>query len=561
MGKKIKKLLTLEDLIEFCKNTNFSKFDSSESGYRLAIHVPAYFEKEEDIDENHVGMLKLKIKMFHTGVNRNGSYVSEEEARKAMSTIGNRPVLAYIHQLKDKSWDFEGHNIIVETGEDGDERLVYLEQQVGSFSAEEATFEYDEKLDKNFVCAYAYIPEEYTRACDIIREKGGTKNSVELNVGELIYNAKEKYLELKSFYVSGSTLLGKDEDGNEIQEGMLGSRADIVDFSVDNNSVINNSRYVTDFNIDSVAEKGGDKQMGMIEIFEEDNIDVTNEETSGEDVTDTEITEEIDEMTDTEVANDDSAEDIDKNTEGINEDDTESAEADTTKEIKESKDGADSINVENENNNTSIEYSVQLNGKVKSFSLSLNDIQYALNNLINETYSEQDSVWYYTDVYVDESYVVMRDYWGMGQAYKQSFKRENNNFALIGDRVEVHNVWLTDDEETELNNIRSDFSAVSEKLKKYETEEQNAEKVKILESEEYEMIHNESAYKELVKDYAKFSVDEVKAKCDSILLDYVKVNQKSVRDEIDKKKKEFHVTPLPSTQKKKSRYGNLFSSK
>ena len=57
-------------------------------------------------------------------------------------------------------------------------------------------------------------------------------------VDKFNYNAKDKYLELEDFYVSGSTLLGCTINGEtEIQEGMQGSRADIVDFSVENNSV------------------------------------------------------------------------------------------------------------------------------------------------------------------------------------------------------------------------------------------------------------------------------------------------------------------------------------
>ena len=45
------------------------------------------------------------------------------------------------------------------------------------------------------------------------------------------------HLELNDFYVNASTLLGSRDDGTEIQEGMEGSRADIADFSVKNNSV------------------------------------------------------------------------------------------------------------------------------------------------------------------------------------------------------------------------------------------------------------------------------------------------------------------------------------
>ena len=126
----------------------------------------------------------------------------------------------------------------IETDENGNGHFEYQEKQVGSFDESEPFFEYDKELDKTYVCAYAYISEDYTRACDIIRRKGGTKNSVELSIEELAYNAKEGYLELQKFYVSASTLLGSYNDGTEVAEGMLGSRADIVDFSEKNNSIL-----------------------------------------------------------------------------------------------------------------------------------------------------------------------------------------------------------------------------------------------------------------------------------------------------------------------------------
>ena len=218
-----KKILTEDDLLKFCQEQKFAKFSSKDTGYQLALKVPTTFEIDDTVDENHRGMMRLKFRIFHTGLNRNKSYVSKDAAEKAMNTIADRPVLAAIHQLDDGSWDFEGHEMEIVKDEKGKEELKYIESQVGSFSSEPAFWEHDDNLDKDYVCAYAYISEEYTKACEIIRAKQGSKNSCELFIDELSYNAKEKYLELN--------------DGTEIQEGMEGSRADIADFSVNNNSV------------------------------------------------------------------------------------------------------------------------------------------------------------------------------------------------------------------------------------------------------------------------------------------------------------------------------------
>ena len=230
-------LLTIQDLLKFCQENEMYKFSSKEHGYKLSVQVPSTFEMEEIVDDAHRGMLKLKFRIFHTGLNRNGSFVSEEAAKDAMPTIKNRPILAAIHQLDNGEWDFESHNFeILYNEETEEEEIVYIEKQVGSFDESEPFFEYDEKLDKTYVCSYGYIAEDYTKAADILRAKNGTKNSVELSIDELSFNAKDNYLSLDKFYISGSTLLGRTNDGEEIGEGMLGSRADIVEFSEFNNT-------------------------------------------------------------------------------------------------------------------------------------------------------------------------------------------------------------------------------------------------------------------------------------------------------------------------------------
>lgn len=94
-----KTLLTIDDLVKFCEEQKFAKFSSNETGYKLAVKVPTTFESEDSVDENHRGMKKVKIKIFHTGVNRNKSRVSKEAAERAMKTIPDRPVLAAIHMV------------------------------------------------------------------------------------------------------------------------------------------------------------------------------------------------------------------------------------------------------------------------------------------------------------------------------------------------------------------------------------------------------------------------------------------------------------------------------
>lgn len=224
----MQKMLTLDNLYQFFlergKNVDFNSHDGD---LPVAVQIPSVFEIAED---DMRGMLVCKVKTCHTDLNRNRSFISKENMEKAMPTIKYRPVLAYIHQLEDGTYDFYSHNFEVVKDGDGNEKRVYHEKQVGAFMDIDPVFEEDAENDKTYVVAYAAIPEEYTEAANIIRRKNGTKVSAELVIEEMSYNAKEQYLELKDFYFGGVTLLGADDVGTQIQEGMEGSRLDIADF-------------------------------------------------------------------------------------------------------------------------------------------------------------------------------------------------------------------------------------------------------------------------------------------------------------------------------------------
>ena len=113
--KNIRKLLTIDDLVKFCSEQNFTRFSSKETGYKLSVQVPATFEVDDEVDNDHRGMMRLKFRIFHTGLNRNGSFVSEEAAKNAMPTIKNRPILAHIHQLAfglcTTTWAWYGNSV------------------------------------------------------------------------------------------------------------------------------------------------------------------------------------------------------------------------------------------------------------------------------------------------------------------------------------------------------------------------------------------------------------------------------------------------------------------
>ena len=558
--KNIRKLLTIDDLVKFCSEQNFTRFSSKETGYKLSVQVPATFEVDDEVDNDHRGMMRLKFRIFHTGLNRNGSFVSEEAAKNAMPTIKNRPILAHIHQLDNGEWDFESHNMEIITNEDGEEELVYIEKQVGSFSEEEPFFEYDKELDKTYICAYGYIPEDYTKAASIIKAKNGTKNSCELSIDELSYNAKEHYLDLQAFYVMGSTLLGSKKDGTEIGEGMIGSRADIVDFSEHNNSMFSkNDKLVevleklnatlSNFHIDN--NQGKEETEVDKEIFEQVTEEVV--ETTEEVVETTEeVFEEVAEVV--EATEETVEETIEESTEEVIVTEEESEE--TTEETPEVVVEEEIVESENE----------QFEEKmIKSFEISHDDIRWALYNLLS-VYEDADNEWYYICAVYDTYFVY--ENWSGDKIYGQAYTKDNDNVAFDGDRYNLHRELLTDSEYAELCAMRSNYEALVQFKEDTENAQLHAQRESIIYDAKYSVLaekdenneYKNVAFAKLVSEMDNYSLTDLEKELKSVFADHItNGGQFAYSGESEVKPVVSKKTFATSTEKKTSRYGNLFS--
>ena len=551
------KILTIEDLIKFCRTNKMYTFSSKESGKPIVVQSIQDFSSA-DIEDSDDGKLYCKVRVCHTLLNRNKSFISEDSMKQAMPTLKYSPLLAKIHQLDDGTWDFHAHDCHMETDEDGNEYVVYDEQQIGTFTADEPYLEYDEKLDKTYVVARVAIPEEYTRAADIIRSKKGTKVSCELIIYECSYNAKEKYLQLDNFRFNGCACLGSEKDGTPIGEGMLGSKLTLEDFSEDNNSLVKFSNQLNEMqaklnelearfiinNTNGKEETRVEMNENFDEVTETEKVTETEETTEEEvTVTENESEETVDETSEDETVDEENSEE----TTDESDEETENEES-TVKEDNACGGGSGSTKKKKKNNS--------VEPMTRTYEISHDDIRYALYNLLS-SYEESDNDWYYiTGVY--DSYFVYES-WNGGKIYGQKYTKDNDNVAFDGERYTLHKEYLTDSEFAELQSMRSNYAVLKEFKETAEKNELHAKREEILNSEKYEAVSDTEAFKELVKNMDNYSLEELEKEAKIIFADNFNMETFAAHTEKAQKNSTVKVFANVNKSKKDSRYGNLFS--
>lgn len=553
-----KKFFTVEDLINFCESKKIYKFSSKESNEPIVVQSIQDFS-ESEIEESDDGKLYAKVRVCHTLLNRNNSYISEESMLEAMPTLKYAPLLASIHQLDDGTWDFHSHDFHIEEDADGNKYEVYDESQVGTFTADDPYFEYDKEKDKTYVVAKAAIPIEYTRTADIIKVKGGTKVSCELLIYDCSYNAEKHYLQLDHFRFNGCTCLGSEKDGTPIGEGMEGSFLSLEDFSIKNNSLL---KYVDEklnamqssideldarFNIKKEKTTKGGTELKK-ENFEE-------EVTENEEVTETEESEE--EVTTTEEESEETVE--------------ESSEEDpkTTEPVEDGQEKPGQAVEEETEDTTTEESETESFSKDelfnKLFDISFEDIRYALNALCS--IYRNDSEWCYVSQVYDE-YFIMQD-WDSDKYYKQSYTREDDNIALTGERTEMFAMLLTESEKISIEEMRSNYAELKAFKEEIELNDLREKKKEILDSEKYEILAQKDEegkfvnkdYEKLVSEMDNYSLADLETEIKVLHSDYVSEHGNFALSKQEKKetttKKQF--VSVNKKAAKPSRYGKLFA--
>ena len=547
------RILTMDELVQYFESNGITKFSEKETGESLAVTIPARFEQMQSDDF----MLFAKIYAWHIGSNRNKSNATEKASKKAMKKMAYKPVLANFTDVNGER-DFTSHDIAID--ENGNP--VYIERQVGCFTADAPYIEHDDENDKDYICATVAIPREYTDAADIIERKGGTDVSVELSVSEMSYDAKAKELMLNAFEVMGITLLGTDpETGEKVEPGMAGAKIE-MDYSepelFSKAEIRKLKKLLESYNL----KEGGKSELNKFEELlaqygktaEDIDFDYSN-------MTDEELEAKFAELfgeDETPSEDDDTA---DVQTASVTE--KESADEDKPADEDEPTEPSDEQEFEaTEPVDGQIEVSVAYNSNVTKFSLSLQQKLNALYELVNATYGELDGDYYY-NVDADEDTKTVTFHGWLG-SYRQQYSVRKGEYSLVGDRVAIHAIYVTDDEEKLLNEKLEKFDAnekeladVQEKLAHYEAE---PEKMEILNSNAYAQIADNADFAALKEQSAHFelSVDEVRAKADAILLEFAKSGKIAVKTE------QPTMRMFGAPEKKsatRGRYGGIFVKK
>ena len=520
MDKK-QRILTVDDLYKCCVENDILYFSAEDSNKRLVVSTQGYFEAEEDDEiQETEGLMGLKVKIFHTGKNRNKSFISKENTEKYMSSIKNRPLLAYIHQLPDGSYDFKQHDRRTVVNADGEEEIEYLESPIGHFTNDEPWLEEDEKKkDRYYVLGKAVVYEEYTKACEILKNKNGSDCSVELEIQNFSFDAKSKTLNIESFFIKGVTLLGskvnvKTGKVEKVLPGMEGAKVTLEDFM---------SNTSSDGCFENNEQKGGNEDMNKFEeLLAKYNKAAEDIDFDYSDMSDEELENKFAELFEdagTEEGADTATETTEEPAEGTLEPATETTESTETQEPNDEVVVDDEEGTKSEKKTSVLSVNELENGDLQvSFELSHDAKRGKIYKALSKIENDPDFTGWLELVTVYDNYFIARIYTRnddelFGQRYEFD---ANDNLVLIDEPYQVHAEFLTNDEYAALNEMRSNYSAIVSELETYKLNEARQAKEDVLINDEtFSQYLEEEEFKELKASMDKYSLDEFKDKADS----------------------------------------------
>ena len=564
---------TIDDLYAFCKTNNFSRFSAKDNGNRPLILQSV--ETFEVVDNSKDGLLPVKLKSCHIGVNRNGSAISEDKMRAHMNSFKGRPILGSIIKTDTGEYEFHAHDM--EINEDGE--IEYIEQPIGVISEiEEPYLEYDIEEDKTYLMVSGHIFEDYSRASEIMKRRKTSRCSVEIAVEEMSWNAEENYLSIDAFSFRGVTILGYEQDGKtEIEEGMKGSKITIDSFSAEQNSMFSVNyqeklletldklnETLSNFSINNAKEKGVENDMNhfeeLLEQYAKTVEDVTFDYSNmSDEELDAAFEEHFGEVKTFDPDSDEGGDD-----EGSDGEDGGNEGSDDSVEVEEpvveepiAEDPVDEPEEEPKEDEPKKKYSIDEEGNVTlQWELSHDDIRSGLYSLLIAE-SGENCYWPWIVEVYDTYFIYEGDDY---KFYKRSYTKEDGNIAFGGEPVEVFQEWLSQEERNALDALKQEYALLKEFKENFDANEIKANKEAIFAREEFAVLADNDEFVELKSSMDNFSVEEIEAKVKVIFADHVMKNGQFSINKPEKQSMSKIGLVNPNVKQKKAAYGNLFNN-
>jgi chemotaxis protein histidine kinase CheA len=466
--------------------------------------------------------LKLRLRVCHDGESPNKTYFTVDTMREANKSLEYIPLLAHVYIDESTGKPVIGsHDAHIEEDRlnDGESRVIYDEQPIGlipSLADNNCTIEEFDGMNYTFVDAFIW--RDYANYAEqLVEDAVDVKLSMEIDFMDdaLSYDAANERYNIASYRYRGITLLNE-----KLGTGMKNALA-TTNFSANEDVKAKMivlmeelQKCLCDYNTDSEQE-GVEMDMDNEEIVETAVDEVVADEPAAEvEAVAEEVTEEVVE----EVAEEHPVEEepvVEEQEEAVFED------------------------------------------LICTFRISHDDTRYGLQSLLN---AMCDDAHFYCIESVFDKYFYYCDYFS-GNAFKQSYKIRKDVVSFDGDPEPVYREFVTQAERNELEKLRKDYAALVEFKEKVESAELKAQKDAIFAKSEYSILVDEDAFKTLVNDAEKFSVEEIESKVKSIFADYViKVGTFSAKED-DKKPAKTIGFNFSVKDENAGPYGGLFSKK
>ena len=467
--------------------------------------------------------LKLRLRVCHDGESPNKTYFTVDTMREANKSLEYIPLLAhvYIDEMTGKPV-IGSHDAHIEEDRlnDGESRVIYDEQPIGVIPALSDNNCAIEEFDgMNYTFVDAFIWRDYANYAEqLVEDAIDTKLSMEIDFPEeaLSYDAANDRYNISSYRYRGITLLNE-----KLGTGMKNALA-TTNFSA-NDDIKSKMIILMEELKKCLRDYDNNSEQEGVEM------DMDNEEIV-ETVVEEPVVEEP--APEVEIAMEEEIEVMEEVVEEV---------------VEEQPVEEDPV----------VEESVEtvFEDLVCTFRISHDDTRYGLQSLLN---AMCDDSHFYCIESVYDKYFYYCDYFS-GNAFKQSYKVRKDVVSFDGEPEPVYREFVTQAERNELEKLRKDYAALVEFKEQIESAELKAQKDAIFAKSEYSILVDEEAFKTLVDEAEKFSVDEIESKIKTIFADYViKIGNFSSNKDDNKATKTLGFN-FNSKSKKTGPYGGLFN--